>query len=540
MSGDPGSQQEDRRSDGGLARRARGLSGLTLGSRLLGLAREQVFARLFGAGLYADALVVAFRIPNLLRDLFAEGALSAALVPALSRARAAGGDEDAAALGRSVLSAILLIVGAITALGLIATPWVFEGIAGGFAGGEAGELKRDATIRLTRLLFPFLLLISVAAVLRGVLNTYRHFAAPALGPPLANAIAIAAGVGLAAAGAGESLAATGWALALLAGGVASVAVQVPALRRTGLRLRPTLRLAHPELGRMLPQLAVAAIGLAAVQVNIVIGTTLASRLPEGSVAALNYAFRLVHLPIGMIGVAIATIAAVDVSARLASGERDAAAHGLAASLRLTAFLAAPSAVGLWVLADPIVRLVYEHGAFTAADTALAASAVRGYGIGLVFYAITKVQVPACYALGVTRVPLVGSLGAMACYAAWAISTFRTLGVFGLAIGTSVAALANSIVLAAGLASRLPGGGAALRGLAASALLAGAMGILCHRLIPALESLWGREGALAQGATVSVAVLAGLAFVLAGGRLLGLPEAREVARALGIGRSRSRE
>jgi putative peptidoglycan lipid II flippase len=197
----------------------------------------------------------------------------------------------------------------------------------------------------------------------------------------------------------------------------------------------------------------------------------------------------------------------------------------------------PSAVGLWVLAEPIVRLVYEHGAFDGEDTRLAASALRGYGVGLVFYALTKVQVPACYALGVTRLPLAGSCLAMACYATWALLTYRSLGVFGLAVGTSVAALVNATVLAAGLATRLPGGGAVLRGLAASALLAAVMGLLCRFLTPALEALWGRDGALAQGATVTLSVLAGFAFLLGAGRLLGLPEAAEVARAIGIGRTR---
>ncbi len=523
----------------GLARRARSLSALTLCSRVLGVVREQIFARLFGAGLHADALVVAFRIPNLLRDLFAEGALSSAFVPALSRARADRGEEDAAALARAVLSSVILVVGGLTALGVLATPLLVETIAGGFAGGEDGAQKLAETIRLTRLLFPFLLLISIASVLRGVLNTYRRFTAPALAPPLANAVAIAVGIGVWISGGETGSAATAWAFALLGGGLASVAVQIPSLRRTGLSLRPTLQLAHPELRRMLPQLAVAAFALAAVQVNIFIGTTLASRLDEGSVAALSYAFRLVYLPIGVIGVAIATVATVDISARLAAGDRGGAGRELSTGLRLTAFLSLPSAVGLWVLAEPTVRCIYEYGAFGPAETALAATALRGYGIGLLFYAITKVQVPACYALGAERVPLIGTLIGMACFVIWALSTYRTLGVFGLAIGTSIAALVHSLVLALGLHRRLPTGGTVLRGIAASVALSAAMGVACRATVTLLERAWGTEGVLARAGTLGIAILSGVAIVLALGRLLRLPEASELARALGIGRSTPR-
>lgn len=518
-----------------LARRARSLSGLTLLSRVLGVVREQVFARLFGGGMHADALVVAFRIPNLLRDLVAEGALSAAFVPALSRARERGGDRDAEALGRAVLSAILLAVGGVTVLGLVATPWLVDRIAGGFSEGPRGAEKVAETVRLTRILFPFLLLISIAAVLRGVLNTYRRFSVPALGPPLSNLVAIAVGGGLVMAGASIETAATGWAIALLGGGLVSVAVQLPALRRVGLGLRPTLAIRHPELRSMLAQVGTAAIGLAAVQVNIFIATQLASGLEEGSVAALNYAFRLAYLPIGVIGIAIATVTSVDVSARLASGERDHASRDLAGSLRLTAFLALPSAVALWVLAEPIVRLIYEYDQFTPEDTALASVALRGYGAGLLFYGVTKVQVPVCYALSSVRLPVFGSIVAMVGFTIWATTTTERLGVFGLALGTSIAALINCGLLAFGLQRRLGGLGTVWRGIILSGVLSGAMGLALTALLPVLDGWWGHEGMLDRGATVGVSILVGFAIVIGGGRALRLAEASEVLRALGLGR-----
>ncbi len=522
---------------GSLAHRARGLSGLTLLSRVLGVVREQVFARLFGAGMYADALIVAFRVPNLLRDLFAEGALSATLIPALGRARAKGGDAETARVARAVLSAILLTVGALTVLGILFAPALVDGIASGFAEGTDGAVKRAETIRLTRILFPFLLVLSLAAVVRGVLNTYGSFSTPALGPPLANALAISVGGGLLLSGTGTTEAATGWALALLAGGIGALAIQLPALRRTGLRVVPDLRMRHPELGRILRQLAFAAIGLAAVQVNIFVGTTLASQLAEGSVAALNYGFRLVYLPIGVIGVAIATVSTVDVSRQLSGGDVHAAAKGLAASIRLTAFLSLPCAVGLWVLSDPVVRLIYEYEAFTAEDTRRAAIALRGYGVGLLFYAITKVQIPACYALGRERLPMLGAFLSMAGFTTFALLTYQTLGVLGLAIGTSIAAGLNAGVLALGLRTSLPGGGAVLRGLALSVALSVAMGGVIAVLLPLLEGAWGFDRVLPRLATVAITIAAGGGVVLGGGSWLRMPEAKETLRALRIGRSR---
>ena len=524
----------------GLAQRARGLSGLTMLSRVLGVVREQVFARLFGAGMYADALVVAFRVPNLLRDLFAEGAFSATLIPALGRARAEGGDEEAARVARAVLSAILLGVGALTVLGIVFAPTLVDGIAKGFSEGAEGATKREETIRLTRVLFPFLLLISLASVLRGVLNTYGRFSTPALGPPLANALAIAIGGGLLIGGASTASAATGWACALLAGGVGTLLVQVPALRRTGLRILPDLRMRHPELGRILRQMGFAAVGLAAVQVNIFVGTTLASQLAEGSVAALNYGFRLVYLPIGVIGVAIATVSTVDISRGLAGGDRAKASEDLAGGIRLTAFLSLPSAVGLWVLSEPVVRLIYEYAAFTASDTTRAAIALRGYGIGLLFYAITKIQIPACYALGRERLPIWGALLSMAGFTTFALLTYRTLGVLGLAIGTSIAASLNAAVLAIGLRQSLPARGRVLHGIAATLLLAAIMGVAIAQLVPLLEGAWGTESVLARLATVGLAIALGGGIVLGGGRLLRLPEATETLRALRIGRTPSSE
>jgi len=339
-------------------------------------------------------------------------------------------------------------------------------------------------------------------------------------------------------GVSTETAATGWAIALLAGGLATLGVGLPTLKRTGLSIRPNFKIRHPEMGKILRQMSVGALGLAAIQINILVGTTLASRLTEGSVAALNYGFRLVYLTIGVIGVAIAAVATVEISARLAAGQREHAARDLAHSLRLTAFLSLPAAVGLWILAEPTVRLIYEYGAFRPEDTLLAATALRGYGVGLLFYAFTKVQVPACYALGSVRLPLYGSLLSMACYTTWALLTYRSQGVLGLALGTSIAACVQALVIGIGLRKKLSTGGDVLRGLLASCLISVVVAGACGAILPILEATWGTEEVWARLATLVVAVVVGFSIVVAGGRLLRLPEALEVQKSIGLCRKPS--
>jgi putative peptidoglycan lipid II flippase len=421
------------------------VSAATLASRLLGLVREQLFATLLGAGMYADAFVVAFRIPNLLRDLFAEGALSAAFVPVFAKVEKDEGQASAYGLANRTLGALTLLVGTITLLGMLfATPLV-HALAPGFASQEPGKLELTATLAV--IMMPFLPLLSFAAVTMGILNARGRFTTPALAPALFNVAAIAVGAGLKLEGAAPRTAVIGWAVGTLLGGFLQFAVQLPPLMRDGyrfaLRCRGLWR--DPHLARIARLMAPATLGLAATQVNIFINTQFASTEP-GANAWLNYAFRLMYLPIGIFGVAIATVTASNLARRAAERDLAGVRDGLALGLRHVALLTIPSTVGLLVLAEPIIGLIYQHGRFTATDTERTAIALCGYGLGLYAYSGVKVVAPAFYALDHSRIPLIASAGAVATNLTLNLLLHDRLGYLGLAVGTSLGALVNLAVL----------------------------------------------------------------------------------------------
>ena len=420
------------------------VSAATTASRFLGLVREQLFAALLGAGFYADAFVVAFRIPNLLRDLFAEGALSAAFIPTFARVEKEEGPEAAHAVANRVVGALLIVVGLLTLLGVLFADQIVWALASGFF---AEEGKAELTALLARIMMPFLPALSLAAVMMGMLNARRVFATPALAPALFNLSAIAVGVFLKLAGYPASTAVVGWSLGTLLGGFAQFGIQLPALRRQGFRLRPrfTGLWRDPSLRRIARLMAPATLGLAAIEANIFINTQFASGQP-GANAWLNYAFRLMYLPIGIFGVAIATVTTSTLARRAAEKDLPGVKAGLSQGLRHVAFLAVPSTVGLVVLAEPIIRLVYQYGRFTPADTRATALALAGYALGLYAYSGVKVAAPAFYALDRPRVPLVGSAAAVLTNLLLNLAFFRYLGYVGLAIGISLGAMVNLSIL----------------------------------------------------------------------------------------------
>jgi len=434
---------------GGALRSTLLVSAGTLASRLLGLVREQLFAALLGAGLFADAFVAAFRIPNLLRDLFAEGALSAAFVPTFAKVDKEEGRAAAYALANRVVGAILLLVGALTLLGIVFARPLVRLLVPGYA-REPGKLELTAS--LAQLMMPFLLVVSLAALMMGMLNARGAFGRPALAPALFNLAAIGVGVGLKLAGASQDAAVVGWSLGTLAGGVAQLGVQMPPLFGDGYRVRPKLRgtFDDPGVRRIAALMGPATAGLAATQLNIFINTQFASDQP-GANAWLNYAFRLMYLPIGLFGVAIATVTASALARKAAERDLAGLKARLAQGLRYVAFLTVPSTVGLAVLAKPIIGLIYQHGRFTASDTAATALALVGYSLGLYAYSGVKVVAPAFYALDRAKVPVIASAAAVATNLSLNLAAHRWLGAqglgfLGLAIGTSLGALVNLLVL----------------------------------------------------------------------------------------------
>jgi putative peptidoglycan lipid II flippase len=497
-------------------------------SRLLGLVREQLFAFLIGANRFSDAFVVAFRIPNLLRDLFAEGALSSAFVPTFADAHRNAGREAAYRLANAVVAVVLLVVGAVTALGIAFSGAVVAAIA-------PGVEERALAALLTRVMMPFLLLVSLSAVAMGMLNAQSRFTAPALAPALFNVGSIAVGAALWAAGWPPERAVVGWAVGTMLGGLLQLVVQLPALAGLGYRPRPRLArvdLRDPRLRRIGRLMGMAVVGLSATQVNILVNTWFASH-EVGANSWLLFAFRLMQLPLGVFGVAIATVAGAGVAQRAAANDMAAVRATMGSALRLVGFLNVPSAVGLAVLARPIISLIYEHGRFGAADTEATAQALVFYAAGLYGYSAVKVFAPAFYALDEARVPVVGSVLGMASNVALNIGLYPVLGFKGVALGTSLAAMVNFAVLAFAWHRRHGGlGGAGIaaqlgRVLAASAVLAG----VAWGVGRALDGLLAPGGLGRQLAVALLPVLAGGLAYLAAARLLGIAELGELASAL---------
>ena len=426
-----------------LARGARRVSVLTMLSRLLGLVREQIFALTLGAGAYSDAFLAAFRIPNLLRDLFAEGALSTAFVPTYVKTLRQDGRPAAYALANRVLTTLTLYLGALALLAMIFPGPVVRVVATGFSSEQA-----TLTAQLVRIMMPFLPAISLAVVAMGALNAEERYTAPALASSMFNVVAIVGGAVVWALGTSPRWAVITWAALTLLGGVAQLAVQVPSLWGRGFRprFRPDLGLRDPGTRRIAFLMAPATLGVAAVQINVVVSTSFASMGVPGSISWLGYAFRLMQLPIGVFGVAIATTTLTHLSRDAADGDADALRATLRRGLQMVLFLTVPSTVGLALLAHPIIRLIFEHGRFGPHATAQTARALSGYAVGLVAYSAIKVVAPAFYALGRTRVPLLASLSAVAANLLWNVLTFKHLGHVGLAVGTSVAATVNLAVL----------------------------------------------------------------------------------------------
>lgn len=416
----------------------------TLVSRILGLCRDQLFALLFGATDVADAFNISFRIPNLLRDLFAEGALSAAFVPTFTDHLHNKSRADAFRLANRLITTLVVALGALVIIGMFFSQELVLALAAGFTKVPG---KLELASRLTRIMLPFLPLVSLAAVAMGMLNSLGRFFVPAFAPACFNLVAIVVGVGLWALGYDPITAVAGWAVGTLLGGLAQFLVQTPALAKEGWRFRPRLdlRFHDPGMHRIATLMGPATIGLAATQVNIIVNSMFASQ-ERGAVSWLNYAFRLMQLPLGLFGVAVGTIATAALARRAASRDVPGMRQTLTQSLRLVAFLTIPATFGLIALGRPIIALIYEHGRFTAADTAATASALLFYAIGLFAYSSVKVIAPAFYAMGRARAPLAASVAAVAANLAFNITLFPVLGFRGLALGTSLAALINFSVL----------------------------------------------------------------------------------------------
>lgn len=423
-----------------LARSAGVIGIATMASRLLGLVRDQVLAFYFGAGDAMDAFLVAFRVPNLVRDLFAEGAMSAAFVPTFTKRLAAESRESAFRLANSVTNALILATGVLVVLAIVFAEPLLRPFAGGFTDTPG---KFELTVELTRVMAPFLTLVGLAAAFMGMLNALGHFFIPALSPAMFNVATIACVlllVPVAPQFGIDPIFAV--AIGTIIGGFGQLALQWPPLAREGYRYRPTLDVHEPGLRQVLVLMGPGTIGLAATQINLLVNTMLATS-EDGAVSWLNYAFRLMYLPIGLFGVSIAT-AATPAMSRLAHEQNYASMRStIAHALGLMLMLNVPATLGLMALATPIIAVIFEHGNFTAADTAATAAALRWYAVGLVGYSIVRIVSPTFYALGKSRIPVSASVMSVLINVVLNVMLVRVMGYRGLAFGTSLAALVNA-------------------------------------------------------------------------------------------------
>lgn len=492
-----------------LARSAGLISIATLASRVLGVVRETVLAYYFGASAAMDAYNVAFRIPNLLRDLFAEGAMTAAFVPAFTRTIETRGREHAWRLGNLVINALLVITGVVALLGII-----FAGPITALIASEFSEVpgKLELTTTLTRVMLPFLTTVAVAVAMMGMLNSLRRFFIPSLSPAMFNVATILCAVALV-----PVMRTIGWppiaaiAIGTLLGGLGQVAIQWPVLRKEGFRYRPILDFSDPELRQILRMMVPGTLGVAAVNINVLVNTYLAAAEP-GAVSWLGYAFRLMYLPIGLFGVSIATAALPDVSRHAAAEDIDAIRGAVSSALRMMLMLNVPAMVGLLALAEPIVALLYQRGHFTPADTAATASALFFYAPGLLGYSIVKIASPTFYSLGDSRTPVVVSVTSVALNLVSNVVLFKLMGFRGLALGTAIAAGFNAVTLLLLLRGRL--GGIDGRRLASAlikiSIAAAVMGVVAVQAAHLLGGWFpaGRESAriIRVGGSIGVAIV----------------------------------
>ncbi|CAN5855041.1 murein biosynthesis integral membrane protein MurJ [soil metagenome] len=512
-----------------------GLIGLaTMASRVLGVIREAVLAAVFGASASPamDAFNVAFRVPNLLRDLFAEGAMTAAFVPTFTRTLTRQGREEAWRLGSMVMNALILVTSVLALLGIFFAPEITGAYAPKFATVPG---KLELTTDLTRIMLPFLTMLAVAAAMMGMLNSLRRFFIPSLSPAMFNVASIFSALvlvpfmpyfGL------EPI--VGLAIGTLLGGLGQILLQWPALRREGFRYQPLVSFRDPAVLEILRLMGPATIGLAAVQVNVFVNTYLATWQEQGAVTWLQYAFRLMYLPIGIFGVSIATASLPDISRQAIADDVRSVRASVSRGLRMMLMLNVPATVGLILLAEPIVAMIYERRMFNAFDTTSTAAALMFYAPGLLGYSAVKIASPTFYALRDARTPVIVSVMSVIANLGMNLYLVRVLGFRGLALGTAIAAVLNAVVLLWLLRRRLGGldGRRVAVSLAKISVASLVMGLVAHLTLGWLVSLTPLTGMtpigveLAKVARVAGAIGTALLALAASARLLRIQEFNE--------------
>jgi putative peptidoglycan lipid II flippase len=498
----------------------------TMASRILGFARDMLIAAKIGAGPLSDAFFVALRLPNLFRQLFGEGAFNAAFLPAFSGTYAAEGPAKARALANALAGLMTLVLSGIVLLGIVFMPQLLFVLAPGFV-GEA--LRFPLAVELTRITFPYLLFICLAALVSGVLNGMDRFAAAAAAPVLFNLVTMAALIGLTpfVATPAHALA---WGVAV--SGVLQLGMLLVAARVAGMAINPlTLPRLTPEVRAVLRRMGPGLVGAGVTQVNLAIGIIIASLLPAGAVSYLYYADRISQLPLGVIGAAVGTALLPLLSRQLRTGQPLSAHRSQNRAIELSLAFALPAALAMAVLAEPIIQTLFERGAFGAEATAATALALVAYAAGLPAFVLVKALTPGFFARGDTATPVKVAMGVVVLNLGLNLALTPLLGHVGIALATSAASWANVLMLGALLMRR--------RRLVldrrlrrAVSRLAGAAGVMALVLLALEAAIFPLTGGLAQLAGLAVLVGTGLGVYFATAQLFGgldLREARQMLR-----------
>ena len=433
--------QDEKNHENVRVAKAAGIVGIaTMLSRIFGFIRDMVVAAFFGAGIATDAFFVAFRIPNLLRRLLAEGSLTVSFVPVFTEYLKNKSREEALELANISFTALSIILVIVSLAGVVFSPLIVTIMAPGFHKVPA---QYELTVLLTRFMFPYIFFISLVALCMGILNSLRHFAAPALSPVLLNIAMIIAALTLHGYFEEPIFA---LAVGVMVGGVLQLGMQWPFLIKMGVRLKPNFRFRHPGLRRIGALMLPAVFGAAIYQINIFIGTILASFLPKGSVSYLYYADRIVELPLGVFAIAVGTAALPSLSEQVAKGQTEEMKKTISFSLRLILFITIPAMIALIALRTPILSVLFQRGAFDAASTLLTAEALLYYTLGLWAFSTIRVVVSAFYALQDTKIPMKAAIVALIVNFVCSLLLMGPLKHGGLALATSIASSVNVLML----------------------------------------------------------------------------------------------
>ncbi|MEA1921801.1 MAG: murein biosynthesis integral membrane protein MurJ [Pseudomonadota bacterium] len=505
---------------GSLIRNAGIIGAATLLSRILGFVRDMVTANYLGTSIYADAFFVAFRIPNLLRRLFGEGSLTAAFVPVFSTYLAAGKRLEARDIAQTAMTLTAICLTLVTILGIIFSPLIISFIAPGFA---VTPEKYELAVFLNRLMFPYILLISLVALAMGILNADGHFLTPAIAPVLLNICMIGAALSLTPFLDNAALA---LAIGVLAGGLAQLMLQLPVLKKHGFPWRPRFQFKHPAIKRVIVLMGPSLIGLGITQITIFFNTLLASYLVDGSISYLYFADRLIQFPLGIFAVALGTAVLPALSHAAAEKKWHDFSITFSLALRLLMFITLPAMAGLIILSKPIVFLLFERGQFGAHSTDMVAQTIIAYAAGLWAYAALRIIVPAFHSLQDTKTPV--KVGAIALVVNL-ICAFVLMHFFqhlGLALATAISSAVNCLLLLALLKRRLGRdikiegcGRAFFQSLLATTAMLLIITALNH--LPLTTSAY--QSHLHEGLRLTTKILCGLASYFLCARLMRSPE-----------------